>query len=147
MPKPTPPMHFLAVALLRSLLKEWWLELTCGSLIIFTAVIVVLMLPAPLEEPEARTAGPAPQCLPEEQALGDISSDGGLAGLPLPKDPAPWQKPPPCMRGEHSIMGACYQRYLLEDMAPPCEPGIFVWQGQCWRPIRRAERKPASIQP
>jgi hypothetical protein len=93
--------------------------------------------------PEVVTATAGVEVSPEEVAFTD-RADAGVGPLRIPEAPEPWQKRPPCKRGEHAVRGACYQRFPLEDMAPPCELGIFEWNRQCWRAIKESPPSPVS---
>lgn len=147
MPIPPPPPRQLAFAVFLVWLREWGAALCLSTVVLGAGAAVVLLLPSATAAPAAHPEIVEEQLVAEELALADLSVDGGPASLRIPAKPAPWQKPgPPCMRGEHAIRGACYQRYAREDMSPPCGPGIFEHEGQCWRAIRKPERKPSSVE-
>jgi len=68
---------------------------------------------------------------------------------PLPDQPFPGQKKPPCRKaGEVAIRGACWLRV---DVNPPCkEEGkedAFLWKGACYAPALPTGREPTSSPP
>ena len=81
----------------------------------------------------------------EEDALPALESDGAGEGLPIPRTPMRGQQTPPCRRGDTAINGGCFMRYDSSAMMPPCEPGTYEHQGQCWRAMAKTKREPTSI--
>ncbi|HLL02454.1 MAG TPA: hypothetical protein VK539_17865, partial [Myxococcaceae bacterium] len=68
---------------------------------------------------------------------------------PLPEEPFPGQKKPPCRKtGEVEIRGACWLRL---DAKPPCKEEdkeeAFLWKGACYGPALPLGREPTSSPP
>lgn len=111
-----------------------------GTIYGTTFLLALTCTPRMSKAPAVRAVAPK-----EEDALIGIGEDAGVRGMPLPSKPAEWQQPgPPCRRGEHAIMGACYMRYSPSDMSPPCDGGTFEYKGECWRAVAKVKRMPVS---
>lgn len=62
-------------------------------------------------------------------------------GLPLPENPFPGQRRPPCNRyGEVEIRGGCW--YRLGDAPSPCREDAYDWKGACYLPPGAPGAKP-----
>jgi hypothetical protein len=127
-----------------------------GSLV---AVLTLNLFRASPPEPE-----PAPQ-LATPEALAPFSTDGGVAeealssvedmpstgtpydllGASMPKQPFPWQRKPPCERGETAIHGGCWSRIWGEE--PPCGPKMFDYEKGCYKPSVDMPRTPTAGEP
>jgi hypothetical protein len=67
-------------------------------------------------------------------------------GLPMPEEPFPDQRKPPCNRnGEVEIRGGCW--YRLGDATLPCRDTAYEWKGACYLPSGHARRQPAAHPP
>jgi hypothetical protein len=71
-------------------------------------------------------------------------------GLPMPENPFPGQRTPPCNRvGEVTIRGGCW--YELARAKPPCKEvgkeDAYHWQGACYLPAYPHGRQPTSQPP
>jgi hypothetical protein len=67
-------------------------------------------------------------------------------GLPMPEDPLPNQRKPPCTRrGEVEIHGGCW--FALRDATPPCGDEAYAWKGACYLPSEPPQRQPAARPP
>jgi hypothetical protein len=71
-------------------------------------------------------------------------------GLPMPENPFPGQRTPPCNRvGEVTIRGGCW--YELARAKPPCKEvgkeDAYAWQGACYLPAYPHGRQPTSQPP
>jgi len=95
-----------------------------------------------------------------EGAVGDSAASAPLSaftpeaasesvsavGLPLPEQPRPGQRKPPCNKGsETEIRGGCW--YLLGATAPPCKADAYEWNGACYVPSWSAQREPTTDLP
>ena len=85
----------------------------------------------------------------ERQASERAGDKGQGIKAPLPEDPFPGQKKPPCRKaGEVEIRGACWLRL---DTKPPCkEEGkedAFLWKAACYAPALPIGREPTSNPP
>jgi len=127
-----------------------------GGLVVVLAV--ELLRPGP-PEPE-----PAPS-LTTREVPAPFSTDGGVAeealssvenlpsvgvpyeslGAQMPKKPYPWQRKPPCDRGETTISGGCWVRVWGEE--PPCGPKMFDHEKGCYKPSTDMPRAPTSGEP
>lgn len=86
--------------------------------------------------------------IPHEESVVDLQADGGApVRRGIPKEPADWQKRPPCPKemGEREIRGACYFRIHPEDMKPPCHAPALEHGDFCWRAVAKLQRSPSSI--
>jgi hypothetical protein len=111
---------------------------------------------------------PEPEPVPwlaTPEALAPFSTDGGVAeealssvedvpstgtpygslGAPMPKQPYPWQRKPPCERGETAINGGCWTWVGGEN--PPCGPKMFEHETRCYKPSVDMPRTPTSGEP
>lgn len=85
----------------------------------------------------------------EEPVQADTHRDdgGGLsvkAGRPVPANPEPWQKVPPCLPDtEESLSGACYVRAARR---PPCPPSLYESGSACFVAVARARRPNTSME-
>jgi hypothetical protein len=67
-------------------------------------------------------------------------------GLPMPEEPFPDQRKPPCNRnGEVEIRGGCW--YRLGDATLPCREAAYEWKGACYLPSGHPRRQPAAHPP
>ncbi len=128
-----------------------------GSLV---AALPLELLKRGSPEPE-----PMPQLATPEE-LPPFSTDGGVAeealssvenvpsvgvpydslGAPMPKQPFPWQRKPPCERGETAISGGCWLRIWGEE--PPCGQKMFDYEKGCYKPSAAIiPRVPTSGEP
>jgi hypothetical protein len=65
--------------------------------------------------------------------------------LPMPKDPLPGQKKPPCNpRSEKEVIGACW---AVLELKPPCAESGFEHDGKCVVPSFTGSRQPTSGEP
>jgi hypothetical protein len=91
-------------------------------------------------------ASPTPSGTQASEQAGD---KGQGIRAPLPEEPFPGQKKPPCRKaGEVELRGACWLRV---DINPPCkEEGkedAFLWKGGCYAPALPIGREPTSSPP
>lgn len=73
------------------------------------------------------------------------NGDGRLsASQKVPAKPPPGTKHPPCRpRLEVALNGGCW---MPHEMRPPCEPGLYEYEGRCFAPSAEAPRIPTSVQ-
>lgn len=63
---------------------------------------------------------------------------------PVPKDPLPGQRRPPCPRPEAvEINGGCWYGVKIK---PPCGD-FYEWQGACYLPVMGRTRAPTTQEP
>jgi hypothetical protein len=77
--------------------------------------------------------------------LAPMHTDGtpSAIGLPMPENPFPGQRTPPCTRhGEVVVCGGCW--YRLADALPPCKEDAYDWNGACYLPSYPARRQQTS---
>jgi serine/threonine protein kinase len=65
-------------------------------------------------------------------------------GLSMPRQPFPWQKKPPCERGETAINGGCW---FGPSGKPPCGPRAYDYSDGCYVPMSDPPRAPTSEDP
>jgi hypothetical protein len=66
-------------------------------------------------------------------------------GLPMPEEPFPGQRTPPCDRnGEEVIRGGCW--YMLGTARLPCRDDAYEWKGACYLPSY-PPRRPTTSHP
>jgi hypothetical protein len=65
-----------------------------------------------------------------------------VLGVPMPKQPLPGQRKPPCDRGETSLNGACW--VWVGGEQPPCGAKMFDHDGKCYFASYDAPREPTS---
>jgi serine/threonine protein kinase len=126
------------------------------------AVVVVLALE--LLKPRPPEPEPVPWLATPEE-LVPFSTDGGIAeealssvenvpsagapydslGLPMPKQPYPWQRKPPCDRGETAINGGCW--VWVGGESPPCGQKMFEYETRCYKPSVDTPRMPTAGEP
>ncbi len=72
---------------------------------------------------------------------------GAPVGRPLPAEPLPGQRKPPCSpnNGEVTIRGGCW--YHITNARPPCGEDKYDWQGACYMPRLSGQRQPTSDPP
>ncbi|MFL5349151.1 MAG: serine/threonine-protein kinase, partial [Hyalangium sp.] len=64
-------------------------------------------------------------------------------GQPLPENPFPGQRTPPCTRnGEVELRGGCW--YALRDATLPCREDAYEWKGACYLPSFPTRRQTTS---
>ena len=83
------------------------------------------------------------------QASEQAGDKGQGIKAPLPEEPFPGQKKPPCRKtGEVELRGACWLRL---DAKPPCKEEdreeAFLWKGACYLPTYPPGREPTSNPP
>ncbi|MDY7227193.1 serine/threonine protein kinase [Hyalangium rubrum] len=67
-------------------------------------------------------------------------------GLPLPANPFPGQRRPPCNKyGEVELRGGCW--YALRDAQSPCREDAYDWKGDCYLPSFPPRRQPTAHPP
>ncbi|MDY7227346.1 serine/threonine-protein kinase [Hyalangium rubrum] len=67
-------------------------------------------------------------------------------GLPLPANPFPGQRRPPCNKnGEVELRGGCW--YALRDATLPCREDAYEWKGACYLPSAPPRRQPTAHPP
>ncbi len=65
-----------------------------------------------------------------------------VLGEPVPKNPEPGQKKPPCKADERAINGGCWFRITTRE--PPCD-GVYEHDGRCYTPVQAStHRTPTS---
>ncbi|WP_224245567.1 serine/threonine-protein kinase [Hyalangium gracile] len=68
------------------------------------------------------------------------------AGEPLPQEPLPGQRKPPCRpNGEVELRGGCWNR--IDNARPPCEEYAYEWNEECYLPAYANRRRPAADKP
>jgi len=162
--RPGPTRWHLASQVLRRHSKRLAVAGTLTASVLAGVLLPALPRPANEAEPEPFAAVAA-----EEQEQSAVSkkpvalADGGvdevlaaaeahptygvpstLLGLPMPKQPRPGQRRPPCGEAQRQINGACWWR--VEGRKPPCEEA-YEYDGRCYLPVERAERTPTSDEP
>ncbi|MBN1203549.1 MAG: serine/threonine protein kinase [Myxococcaceae bacterium] len=121
--------------------------------------LMVLLLPPP------ERGEPLPPYLATPEEVAQLTADAGVAeqamasvhkvpgvvlppyvlGADLPTTPFPWQRKPPCERGERAIRGGCWVEVGREK--PPCGDKMFEFEGYCYKPSVDAPKQPTSEQP
>ncbi len=86
---------------------------------------------------------------PPEVWATDGEVDAGVIARPMPSKPFKGQKTPPCKgKGEVELAGGCW--VALKTPPEPgigCGPSYFEHAGECYLPVKRAERLPTSMEP
>ena len=147
MPKPTPPMRFLAVSLILSWLKDWRVELACTVPIALVAAAIILVLPAPLHEAAPSPAPEAPR--PQEMTVDARGTAPAVLVRLLPgklPPPVAGQRKPPCDPiFEREFSGGCWLPLAVEEC--PAERGGFLHEGKCYLRALAPARQPSSGEP
>jgi hypothetical protein len=101
-------------------------------------------------EPEGTTATGLGDAGVDDSVLTkavDLPRAGALIhtlGLPMPKQPFPGQRKPPCEPHEQrELHGACW---AVLEMKPPCGKSSFDYEERCYMPVIDLPRQPASGQ-
>ncbi len=103
-------------------------------------------LATPEEQPPFSTdGGVAEEALSSVEEVPSTGTPYDLLGAPMPKQPFPWQRKPPCERGETAIHGGCWSRIWGEE--PPCGQKMFDYENGCYKPSVDMPRTPTSGQP
>ncbi|HYH98548.1 serine/threonine-protein kinase [Hyalangium sp.] len=138
--------------------------------LVLSAAVVALMVfvVVPQQEDLPRQWEPpvVVQAVPGQQEEG---RDGGTAGLgdgfssvaakeeippqesarfvavDMPKNPLAGQLRAPCKSWQVEIRGGCWD--LAGRAKPPCDDETYEWLGNCYIPIFRTQRRPASDEP
>ncbi|WP_224367793.1 serine/threonine-protein kinase [Hyalangium versicolor] len=96
---------------------------------------------------EAPDAGVGDEALASTQNFPRVGVPPSALGRPMPKQPYPGQRKPPCSaRGERSINGGCWVIVGAEER-PPCGPTMFDHEDRCYYASYDAPRQPASSDP
>jgi serine/threonine protein kinase len=84
--------------------------------------------------------------LASAEAHPPYSVPGFLLAEPIPKNPEPGQKKPPCkIADEWTINGGCY--VVIPSRKAPCED-FYEYDGRCYTPVMiKARRPPTSEEP
>jgi serine/threonine protein kinase len=94
---------------------------------------------------ETPDAGVGEEALLSAEPTSRPLSPAYVVSLPMPKDPFPGQKKPPCSpRFEREALGACW---IVLEAKPPCEREGYEYDGKCVRASFHAPRPPASGEP
>lgn len=163
-PEPTDPKPARSVPLLG------FLRRTLGRRLLALAAFFMLMglwvlLTRNVRTPEvAVVKGPvrAPQGTGRPAAGSVGMGEGAMASVtpmeappsgdpwvsrPIPTDPLPGQKRPPCgQRGAVSINGGCWANWVGAETAP-CDKDKYEHQGRCYVPVMLPGSQPASEEP
>jgi len=120
-----------AAALLFSLVGSWWLGHTS-------------------REPSRELPDAAPTALGDDglsapQAAQDAPRPAKAISQPMPKEPLPGQRRPPCDRGEVALQGGCWIQWPARS--PPCGEETYEWKGICYVPRFAKQRVPTTQQP
>jgi serine/threonine protein kinase len=95
--------------------------------------------------PEAPDGGVGEEALTSVVQAPRDAAPYTTVGLPMPKEPAPGQKKPPCDPDvEVSVLGACWSLLKKES---PCGAAAFDYQGKCLRAVYEGPRQPTSEEP
>jgi hypothetical protein len=102
---------------------------------------------ATTEEPApfSTDGGVAEEALSSMEAVPSTSVPYDSLGAQMPKKPYPWQRKPPCERGETAINGGCWSPIRGEE--PPCGPKMFDYEKGCYKPSADMPRMPTSGEP
>jgi eukaryotic-like serine/threonine-protein kinase len=96
---------------------------------------------------EAPDAGVGEMALASAQAFPRNPAPILALGLPMPKQPFPGQRRPPCdPEVERAISGGCWIGPLASKK-PPCGPTWYDYDGGCYAPNLAAPRQPTSDPP
>jgi hypothetical protein len=95
--------------------------------------------------PFSTDGGVAEEALSSVEEVPSTGTPYDLLGAPMPKQPFPWQRKPPCERGETAIHGGCWSRIWGEE--PPCGQKMFDYENGCYKPSVDMPRTPTSGQP
>jgi hypothetical protein len=134
--------------------RRWRLGLGVASAATVGALLLALVLLVPVPPPSAPPA-PLGYAKPTAAEVPTPSIDGLLADTapaepfvfarPLPKEPYPGQKRPPCTRHtEVELIGACWMPHKLKA---PCPDSLHEYEGECYVPAFSAKPPPQSLGP
>ncbi len=96
--------------------------------------------------PEAPDGGVGEGVLTSAEVLPRVGPLIVSMGRPMPKQPFPNQRRPPCERGERAINGACWVIVGAEEK-PPCGERMFDYEGRCYFASFDGLRQPTSEEP
>lgn len=98
----------------------------------------------------ARVAGPSKQeaspsgvgetILAQPMISAEYRPYNGITA-PVPSDPLPGQRHPPCQGPQIEINGGCW--YVVGNVSPPCAETTFEWRKRCYVPVG-APPRPAN---
>ncbi len=132
--------------------RRWRLGLGVASAATVGALLLALVLLVPASPPNAPPA-PLSHEVPMGAEAPTPSIDGLLADTtpdepfvlarPLPKEPYPGQKRPPCNRHtEVELIGACW---MPHELKAPCPDSLHEHKGKCYVPAFSAKPPPQSL--
>jgi len=148
----------------RELAVPAWLTWAGASAMggLMTSLVLLLVRPAapePAPNPTPWLATPeevapfAPDAGVGEEALASVENMLPGAGpfvvsfgRPMPSQPFPSQRRPPCVRGEREINGGCWIK-VDETEKPPCGDKMFDYEGRCFFASFNGTRQPTSDTP
>ncbi|HYH98542.1 MAG TPA: hypothetical protein VD972_21495, partial [Hyalangium sp.] len=142
-----------------------WVGSSAVGGLVAAGVLLMVLLPLQLRQEQDPEPEPAPWlATPEEPA--QFATDGGVAeealagvqdvpgvvmplilavGKPMPDQPFPGQRKPPCDPDTQLVVyGACWS--VLKKEAP-CGPNAYDYEGRCLLPFFTSPRKPTSGEP
>jgi serine/threonine protein kinase len=96
----------------------------------------------PIDAPDA---GVLEEALASAQDFPRVEVPLNALGRPVPKEPFPGQRKPPCNpKVERVINGACWAGGIEK---PPCGPGAYDYEERCYMPSFNPPRLPTSGEP
>jgi hypothetical protein len=131
-----------------------------GAVVLLGVVLTLLAVRDSRRRPAVAEVGvPGSSHAGEAVAVGDGTRSTSTAALkpalgggrtpverPMPEKPLPEQRKPPCHpNGEVALHGGCW--FLIVAAKPPCEGGLYEWDGVCYEPRFSAGRPPTSTTP
>jgi hypothetical protein len=133
--------------------RRWRLGLSVASIAMVGALLLALVLLVPWSNPPSAPPAPLGYEEPTAAEVPTPSIDGLLADTtpdepfvlarPLPKEPYPGQKRPPCTRHtEVELIGACW---MPHELKAPCPDSLHEHQGKCYVPAFSAKPPPQSL--
>jgi serine/threonine protein kinase len=103
-------------------------------------------LATPKEQPPFSTdGGVAEEALSSMERVPSVGVPYDSLGAPMPKQPFPAQRKPPCDDSETAIYGGCWVRVWGKE--PPCGQKMFDYEKGCYKPSVDMPRTPAAGEP
>lgn len=87
---------------------------------------------------QAETSGLGELALPEPLSPSELMPTHEGINAPIPEDPLPGQRTPPCRKPLVEINGGCWS--LVGNETPPCSDITYEWRKRCYLPFMAPSR-------